>query len=65
MAGKNRIELNKSTNKQYFLSVKGINNRKIVHSETYKTHQGAENALDFLKKLIKNPVVVDNTKKKS
>lgn len=64
MAGKNRIEINKSKNKEIFVSVKSANNRKIVTSETYKNITGAKNAVNALKKIIKNPVVVDNTKKK-
>lgn len=65
MAGKNRIEINKSSNKQLFVSVKSSNNKKIVTSETYKTMAGAQNAVKALKKIVKNPVVIDNTKKKT
>ena len=65
MAGKPRIEINKATNKQFFLTLKSGNNKKVMTSgETYKTKQGVENAVEAAKKIIKGAVVVDKTKKK-
>ena len=64
MAGKNRIEINKASNKQLFLTVKSANNKKVMTSgETYKTRQGVENAVSALKKIVRNPVVIDKTRK--
>lgn len=65
MAGKNRIEINKATNKELFLSIRSANNKKIVHSETYKNRQSVNKAIKVLEKIIKNPEVVDKTKKKA
>ena len=64
MAGKNRIEINRAKNKQLFLTIKSANNKKILHSETYKSRQGVETALKAAKKIIKNPKIVDNTRGK-
>lgn len=65
MAGKNRIVIKQSTNKQKYAVVKSPNNKTIATTETYKTNQGVENAAEALKKIVKNAVVVDTTKKKS
>jgi len=64
MAGKNRIVIKDSTNKQKYAIVKSANNKTIAQTETYKTNQGVENAVDALKKIIKNATVVDQRKKK-
>ena len=64
MAGKNRIIIKSSTNKQKYIVVKSSNNKTIVNSETYKSNQGVNNAVKALKKIIKNATVVDQTKKK-
>jgi uncharacterized protein YegP (UPF0339 family) len=64
MAGKNRIVIKQSTNKQKYAVVKSPNNKTIATTETYKTNQGVENAAEALKKIVKNAVVVDTTKKK-
>lgn len=63
MAGKNRIEIHRSKkNKEFFLTFKSANNRKVMTSgETYKTRQGVMNELRVVKKIIKNPLVVDKT----
>ena len=60
---KPRIELNNSRNKQFFVNVTAGNNKKLVHSETFKTRQGAKNNITALKKIIPGATVVDNTKK--
>ena len=63
MAGKNRIEVNQSKNKEFFLTVKSANNKKVLTSgETYKTRQGIETAIKAAKKIVKNAEVVDKTK---
>lgn len=64
MAGKNRIVIKESTNKQKFAVVKSPNNKTIAVTETYKTNQGVQNAAEALKKIVKNAVVIDTTKKK-
>ncbi len=64
MAGKNRIEIRESKDKQKFISVKSANNKPIVTSETYKSNQAVNAAVKNLKKIIKNSEVIDRTKKK-
>jgi uncharacterized protein YegP (UPF0339 family) len=64
MAGKNRIVIKQSTNKQKYAVVKSPNNKTLATTETYKTSQGVENAAEAIKKVMKNAVVVDTTKKK-
>lgn len=44
--------------------MKGKNNKIIATTETYKRMQGATNAAEALKKVVKNAVVVDKTKKR-
>lgn len=44
MAGKNRIIIKESADKQKYAVVKSPNNQTIVTTETYKTRQGVENA---------------------
>ncbi len=62
MAGKNKIEINKAKNGELFLTFKGANNKKLATSgETYKTKAGVNNAVKAISKIIKNPVIVDNT----
>lgn len=63
MAGKNRIVIKNSTNKQKYVLVKSSNNKTIAQTETYKTSQGVNNAIEALKKIIKNPQVIDETRK--
>ena len=65
MAGKNRIVIKDSTNKQKYVIVKSANNKTLAQTETYKTNQGVDNAVKALKKVIKNAKVVDQTKKKA
>ncbi len=63
MAGKNKIEVNKAKNREFYLTIKSGNNKKVMTSgETYKTRQGVQNALKATKRIIKNAVVIDNTK---
>ena len=50
-------------NKQPYVVVKSKNNETIATTETYKRMQGATNAAEALKRVIKNAVVVDKTKK--
>lgn len=64
MAGKNRIVIDQAKNKQKFVVVKSANNKTLAHTETYKTNQGVQSAVKALKKVVKNAVVVDRTKKK-
>lgn len=64
MAGKNRIIIKESADKQKYAVVKSPNNQIIATTETYKTRQGVENAAQALKKIIKNAEIVDSTKKK-
>ena len=65
MAGKNRIVIKQAVNKEKYAVVKSPNNKTIATTETYKTNQGVENAAEALKKIVKNAVVVDTTKKKA
>jgi len=60
---RNRIIIETAKNKQPYVVVKAPNNRILSTSETYKRKAGAENLVEALKKALKNPVVVDNTKK--
>lgn len=62
---KNKIIINKSKNKQVYVTVKGKNNKTIATTETYKTLQGAKKAAQSLKKVVKNAEVIDKTKKHS
>ncbi|GEM_PF-3233055 len=64
MPSKNRIIIKPSGNKQRYILVKSSNNKTLASTETYKTEQGANNAVKALKKVVKNSVVVDLTKKK-
>lgn len=63
MAGKNRIVIKASKNKQKFAVLKSANNETVATTETYKTSQGVNNAVKALKKIVKNAKVVDQTKK--
>lgn len=66
MAGKNKIEINKAKNDEYFLTVKSANNKKVMTSgETYKSVQGVKKAVEAVKKIVKNAEVVDKTAKKA
>ncbi|MFA5163267.1 MAG: DUF1508 domain-containing protein [Patescibacteria group bacterium] len=62
MAGKNKIVIKSSQNKQKYAIVKSANNKTIAVTETYKTKQGVNNAAKALKKIIKDAVVIDETK---
>jgi len=64
MAGKNRIVIKASKNRQKYVVLKSANNKIIVNSETYKTNQGVDKAVRALKKIIKNSTIIDETKKK-
>lgn len=61
----NRIIIKQAKNKEKYLVVKSANNKTIVNTETYKTSQGVNNAAKVLKRVVKNAVIVDKTKKKS
>lgn len=61
---KNKIIIKQAKNKQTFIVVKGGNNETIVTGETYKSKQGAKRGIAALKKVLKNAVVIDRTKKK-
>jgi uncharacterized protein YegP (UPF0339 family) len=60
----NKIVINSAKNKELYVTVKGKNNKIIATTETYKRMQGATNAAEALKKVVKNAVVVDKTKKR-
>ncbi len=64
MAGKNRIVINPAKNKQVVVSLTSANNQKVMTSETYKSKAAANKAVKAIEKIVKNPVVVDNTKPK-
>ena len=64
MAGKNRIVVKIAKNKEKYALVKSANNQTVAQTETYRSEQGVQNAIKALKKIVKNAVVVDNTKKK-
>ena len=64
MIRKPKIEINKAKNKEFFLTLKASNNKKVMTSgETYKTLQGVKNAIKATKKIIKGAIIIDNTKK--
>ena len=63
MAGKNKIVVLQATNRQKYVLVKSANNKVVAQTETYKTNQGVSNAVDALKRIVKNAMVVDKTKK--
>lgn len=65
MAGKPRIVIKGSKNKQKYVVVKAANNKILANTETYKTNQGVNNVVKALKKVIKNAKVIDETKKKN
>jgi uncharacterized protein YegP (UPF0339 family) len=60
---KNKIIIKQAANKQPYVTVKGKNNKTIAVTETYNRLQGAKNAAKALKKVVKNAVVIDKTKK--
>ncbi len=62
---KNRIIIKTAKNKEPYVLVKGKNNKTIASTETYKKIQGATNAAKALKKIVKNAVVINKTKKGS
>lgn len=64
MAGKNRIVVKPAKNKQVVVSLTSANNKKVMTSETYKTRASAFNAVRAIKKIVKNPIVVDKTNPK-
>lgn len=59
----NKIIIKKAKNKELYVTVTGKNNKKIATTETYKSLQGAINAAKTLKKIVKNALVVDKTKR--
>jgi uncharacterized protein YegP (UPF0339 family) len=59
----NKIIIKTAKNKEPYVTVKGKNNKTIATTETYKSNQGAKNAAEALKKVVRNAVVVDKTKK--
>ncbi|HAQ02912.1 TPA: hypothetical protein DEP30_02270 [Candidatus Nomurabacteria bacterium] len=63
MSGKNRIIIKKSTNKQKYVVLKSANNKTIANTETYKSNQSVDKAVKALKKIVKNAIIVDQTKK--
>jgi len=64
MAGKNRIVINASGNKEKYITIKASNNKTLATTETYKSNQGINSAIKALEKVVKNAIVVDKTKKK-
>ena len=60
---KNKIIINTAKNKEPYVIVKGKNNKTIATTETYKRMWGAKNAAEALKKVVKNAVIVDKTKR--
>lgn len=63
MAGKNRIVIKESKNHQKYTVVKGPNNQVLAVTETYKRIDGVKNAAAALKKVMKNAVIINQTKK--
>jgi len=59
----NKIIINRAKNKELYVAVKAKNNKTIATTETYKRMQGATNAAEALKKVVKNAVVVDKSKR--
>lgn len=63
MVNKTKIVIDPSRNKQKVIKVKGGNGKNLLTSETYKSDTAVKKALTAIKKTVKNPIVVDNTKK--
>jgi uncharacterized protein YegP (UPF0339 family) len=63
MASKNKILVKEARNGQKFAVVKSSNNKTLAVTETYKRKDGVNNAVKALKKVIKNAIVIDQTKK--
>ena len=63
MTGKNRIIIKGSKNHQKCAVVKSPNNQVLATTETYKRIDGLKNAARALKKIIKNAVIIDQSKK--
>jgi uncharacterized protein YegP (UPF0339 family) len=59
----NKIIINRAKNKELYVTVKAKNNKTIATTETYKRMQGSTNAAEALKKVVKNAVVVDKSKR--
>jgi len=59
----NKIIINTAKNKEPYVTVKGKNNKTIAVTETYGRMQGAKKAAESLKRIVKNAVIVDKTKK--
>jgi len=59
----NKIIISRAKNKELYVTVKAKNNKTIATTETYKRMQGATNAAEALKKVVKNAVVVDKSKR--
>lgn len=58
----NKIIIKRAVNKQLYVTVKGKNNKTIATTETYKSTQGATNAAEALKRIVKNAIVINKTK---
>lgn len=57
--------IKKAKNNEPYVVVKGKNNQTIATTETYKRLQGARDATKILKRVVRNAVVMDKTKKRS
>jgi len=64
MAGRYRIVIEKSKNKQLFVKLVAPNNKILMHSETMKSKQAIKNNVEAMKQVAKTAIVEDRTKKK-
>jgi len=60
---KNKIIIKTAKNKESYVIVKAKNNKIVANTETYKKIQGAEKAAGSLKKIVKNAVIINKTKR--
>ena len=56
-----QFEINKSTDGQFYFTLKAVNNEIIATSEMYTTKQNCQNGIDSVKTNAPNAEVVDTT----
>lgn len=60
---RNKIIIKQAKNKETYVTVKGRNNKVVAVTETYRSLQGAKKAAQALRRIVKNAVIVDKTKR--
>lgn len=56
-----KIDINNSSDGQYYFVIKGANGQSLCHSETYMAKQSAQNAIEAIMKNAATATIVDNT----